>query len=177
MTALLFAIAACGLTGETGTAHFKPVDDQSAVPERYRLSERSFDYTIKPLRDLPVSGVEIYQVTFPSPVTTPTPENNTVYAEYYRPKGTGPFPAVIVLDITGGNQDLSRFIDRTLAQNKIAGLFVQMAYYGPRRPPGSKLRLLSTNIPQTMAAIRQTVLDCRCAAALLACRPEVDGQR
>jgi dipeptidyl aminopeptidase/acylaminoacyl peptidase len=52
-----------------------------------------------------------------------------------------------------------------------------MAYYGPRRPPGSPLRLLSPNIPQTMAAVRQTVLDCRCAAAWLAARPEVDSSR
>src|SRR5207302_366383 len=123
--------------------------------------------------DLPVSGIEVYQLTFPSPVTTPTPENNTVYAEYYRPKGEGPFPAVIVLDITGGDQSLSRFIARSLAQNKIAGLFVQMAYYGP----GRRLRMLSTNIPQTMAAVRQTVLDCRFAAAWLASRPEVDAKR
>ncbi len=183
MRQLSFAFAACCLlpaacySAETGTAHFQPIGDQSDIPDRYRLSERSFDYTMKPLRDLPVSGVEILQVTFPSPVTSATPENNTVYAEYYRPKGTGPFPAVIVLDITGGDQSLSRFIGRILAQNKIAGLFVQMAYYGPRRPPGSRLRMLSTDIPQTMAAVRQTVLDCRCAAAWLASRPEVDGQR
>ena len=132
---------------------------------------------MKPLRELPVCGVEISQITFPSPVTSPTPENNTVYAEYYRPTGTGPFPAVIVLDITGGDQSLSRFIARTLAQNRIAGLFVQMAYYGPRRPPGSKLRMLSTNIPRTMDAVRQTVLDCRYAAAWLASRPDVDDRR
>jgi dienelactone hydrolase len=177
MYAFLFCAAACGLAPETGSVCFKPVDDQANIPERYRLAERTFDYQMKPLRDLPVSGVEIYQVTFPSPVTSPTPENNTVYAEYYRPKGPGPFPAVIVLDITGGDQSLSRFIARTLAQNKIAGLFVQMAYYGPRRPPGSKLRMLSTNVPQTMAAVRQTVLDCRCAGAWLASRPEVDAKR
>jgi dienelactone hydrolase len=184
MRQFLFAIvhlavtAACGFATEPcGTVHFQPLDDQSNVPERYRLSERTFDYTMKLLRTLPVCGVEIFQITYPSPVTSPTPENNTVYAEYYRPIGSGPFPAVIVLDITGGNQELSRFIARTLAQNKIAGLFVQMAYYGPRRPPGSKLKMLSTNIPQTMAAVRQTVLDCRCAGALLAGRPEVDPQR
>src|SRR5207302_6640231 len=109
-------------------------------------------------------GVEVYQVTFPSQFASPRPENNTVYAEYYRPKGTGPFPAVIVLDITGGDQTLSRFIARTMAQNGIGGLFVQMAYYGPRRPAGSKLRMLSTDIPRTMEAVRQTVLDCRCPA-------------
>jgi dienelactone hydrolase len=178
MNTVFFAIAACGLAANpTGRVHFKPIGDQADIPERYRLDERNFNYTMKPLRDLPVSGVEIFQVTFPSPVTSATPENNTVYAEYYRPKGPGPFPAVIVLDITGGDQSLSRFIARTLAQNKIAGLFVQMAYYGPRRPPGSKLRMLSTNIPQTMEAVRQTVLDCRFAAAWLACQPDVDAQR
>ena len=83
--------SACGLApnhAEPSTS--TPIGDQSNVPERYRLSERTFDYTMKPIRDLPVSGVEILQVTFPSPVTSPTPENNTVYAEYYRPIGLGP---------------------------------------------------------------------------------------
>jgi dipeptidyl aminopeptidase/acylaminoacyl peptidase len=64
-----------------------------------------------------------------------------------------------------------------LAQNRIAGLFVQMAYYGPRRPPGSRLRLLSTDFRQTMDAVRQTVLDLRRAAAWLAARPEIDADR
>ena len=115
---VIFAATTCGLAANTGTVHFKPIGDQSDIPERYRFSERTFDYTMKPLRELPVSGVEISQITFPSPVTSPTPENNTVYAEYYRPTGAGPFPAVIVLDITGGDQSLSRFIARTLAQNR-----------------------------------------------------------
>ena len=48
-----------------------------------------------------------------------------------------------------------------------------MAYYGPRRPPGSKVRLLSTNIARTMDGIRQTVLDIRRAAAWLESRPEM----
>jgi dienelactone hydrolase len=183
LPAACLAVAACCLlptachSSESGTVRFEPIGDQSDVPERYRLAARTFDFTLTPKRDLPVSGIEIADLSFPSPVTSPAPENNTVYAEYYRPKGPGPFPAVIVLDITGGDQSLSRFIASTLAQNRIAALFVQMAYYGPRRPPGSKLRLLSTNVPQTMEAVRQTVLDCRCAAAWLASRPEVDAKR
>src|SRR5436309_10046963 len=52
-----------------------------------------------------------------------------------------------------------------------------MAYYGPRRPPGSNLRLVSTDLDLTKAAIRQTVLDLRLAAAWLEARPEVDRQR
>jgi dienelactone hydrolase len=126
---------------------------------------------------LPTSGLNIFAVRFPSPLTSPCPDNNTVYAEYYRPAGAGPFPGVIVLDITGGDQSLSRTIATCLAQNQIAALFVQMAYYGPRRPPGSKLRLLSTNIPRTMEAIRQTVLDIRRATAWLDARPEIDRTR
>jgi dienelactone hydrolase len=162
---------------EKGTVHFRPLDDQKNIPERYRLAEHDFDFTLEKKRELPLSGLEIHHLRFPSPVTTDAPENNTVFAEYYRPKGAGPFPGVIVLDITGGNQDLSRLIANCLAQNKIAALFVQMAYYGPRRPPGSKRRLMSTNFAQTIDNVRQTVLDVRRATAWLASRPEVDSKR
>src|SRR5438045_1981690 len=64
-----------------------------------------------------------------------------------------------------------------LAQNGAAALVVYMAHYGPRRPPGSKVRLLSANVERTLDGIRQTVLDCRCAAAWLAGRPEIDPDR
>jgi dienelactone hydrolase len=164
-------------TIEKGTFHFTPTGDQSNVPERYRLNERSFDYQMSPKRDLPNSGVRVFRVQFPSPVKSATPENNTVHAEYYLPDGKGPFPGVIVLDITAGNQALSRHLSIFLAQKKIAALFVQMAYYGPRRPAGSKLRLLMPNIQHSMDAIRQTVLDLRVAASWLESRAEIDGKR
>jgi dienelactone hydrolase len=162
---------------ETGNFRFTPVDDQKEVPERYRLAARTFDYEMSLKYDLPSVDVCVYRLRFPSPVVSPHPENNTVHAEYYRPAGDGPFPAVIVLDITAGDQSLSRGIATYLAHNRIAALFVQMAYYGPRRPPGSRLRLLSADIPRTMAAVRQTVLDLRAAAAWMASRPELDPRR
>jgi dienelactone hydrolase len=162
---------------ESGIVCFQPAGDAGAIPERYRLEAHTFSYEMAFKRDLPNSGFEIYHVRFPSPITSDCPENNTVNAEYYRPKGKGPFPGVIVLDITGGDQSLSRTIAASFAQNGIAGLFVQMAYYGPRRPPGSKRRLLSTNIAQTVAAVQQTVLDVRRATAWLAMRPEIDAHR
>jgi dienelactone hydrolase len=162
---------------EKGVVHLEPVGDQKDIPERYRLAATTFKFELEKKRDLPLSEVEIHHLRFPSPVTTDCPENNTVFAEYYRPKGPGPFPGVIVLDITAGNQDLSRLIANSLAQNKIAALFVQMAYYGPRRPPGSKRRLMSTNFVQTIDNVKQTVLDVRCATAWLAARPEVDPKR
>ncbi len=122
---------------ETGTVHFAPADDQKEVPPLYRLGPRSFDYTMKWMYNLPGYDIGVYDVRFPSAVESPTPENNTVYAEYYRPEGKGPFPCAIVLDITGGDQAISRVICTHLSRHGVAGLFVQMAYYGPRRPPGS----------------------------------------
>jgi dienelactone hydrolase len=163
---------------EKGTVPFTPQGDQKNVPEIYRLAAHRFDYELVSKRTLPVSGIELLELRFPSPVETPHKENNTVWAEYYRPlSAKGPVPGVIVLDITGGDQTLSRVISRHLAQNGIAALFVQMAYYGPRRPPGSSLRLLSTDLEHTFAAIRQTVLDLRRATAWLESRPEIDRTR
>jgi dienelactone hydrolase len=162
---------------EHGTIHFKALGDQQNIPVRYRLEEHMFEYDMALKNDLPNSGVEIHQVTFPSPVRSACPDNNMVHAEYYRPKSRGPFPGVIVLDITAGDQRLSRTIAACLAQNGIAALFVQMAYYGPRRPPGSKLRLLSMNILHTLEAVRQTVLDIRRATAWMEARPELDSRR
>lgn len=160
-----------------GTVAFRPTGDDSQVPPRYRLGAHEFDYELRPKQSFPASGFEVHELRFPSPVKSRHLENNTVHAEYYRPKQDGPFPCVIVLDITGGNQELSRTISRHLAQKGVGGLFVQMAYYGPRRPSGSKLRLVSTDVQHTMDAIRQTVLDLRCATAWMESRPEVDRSR
>lgn len=162
---------------EKGKARFEPVGEQKDIPERYRLEAHSFEWEMRVKKDLPGSKMVVYDVRFPSPVESKTPENNTVYAEYYRPRGEGKFPCVIVLDITAGDQNLSRTISTVLAQSNIAALFVQMAYYGPRRPPGSSLRLMSPSISHTVEAVRQTVLDIRRATAWMEARPEIDAKR
>lgn len=162
---------------EKRTVRFDLKDDQKTVPERYRLEPHSFDYEMKLARTVPNSKIDVYHVSFPSPVVTECTENNTVHADYYRPRDGGSFPCVVVLDITGGDQTLSRTISTVLAQNQIGALFVQMAYYGPRRPKGSRLRLLSLDYSHSLAAVRQTVLDLRRAAAWLESRPEVDPKR
>lgn len=162
---------------EKGTVRFQPAGDEKTIPERYRLPAHPFDWEMAKKSELAGSRVEIYRLRFPSPVKTDCVENNTVHAEYYRPVGKGPFPGVIILDITAGNQMLSRSIAAHFASNGVAGLFVQMAYYGPRRAANEDRRLLSPDYRQTMAAIRQTVLDLRCAAAWLEARPEIDAKR
>src|SRR5262249_22571464 len=135
------------------------------------------EYELVKKRDLPVNGVEVYQLRFPSPVKSRHPENNTVHAEYYRPRGDGPFPCVIVLDIMAGNPKVPRPVAPHVAQHGIASLFVQMPYYGPRRPAGGKVRLVSPDVRHTVEAVRQTVLDLRRATAWMESRREVDGKR
>ncbi|HEY3787349.1 MAG TPA: hypothetical protein VGL71_00785, partial [Urbifossiella sp.] len=160
---------------------FEPVaNEQTAVPERYRLAPLSFDYTLSLRYELRHSGVTVYNLAFPSPVKSSIPENNTVYAEFFLPisaSASQKAPAVIVLDILDGAAVVARGEAVWLAQHGVASLFVHMAHYGPRRPPGSKVRLLSPNIDQSLAAVRQTVLDCRCAAAWLANRPDIDANK
>jgi dienelactone hydrolase len=162
---------------EKGSFRFKPDGDQKDIPERYRLDERSFDYELSLKHELPSAEITVYRLTFPSPVETKLKENNTVHAEYYLPHGKGPFPAVIVLDILDGSQTVSRTIATHLAQHNIAALFVYMPYYGPRRSPGSDVRLLMPDIDHSVEAIRQTVLDLRAATAWLESRKEVDARR
>lgn len=183
LSAPLLALAFCSnIRAETpqlekGMSRFRVVGNQKNVPERYRLTDHTFDWEMQPKQPTGTNGVTVHHVRFPSPVETETKENNTVHAEYYRPKGDGPFPATIVLDVTAGDQQLSRIIAMHLASKGVAALFVQMAYYGPRRPAGSDLRLLSPNVPRTLDAIRQTVLDMRRASAWLEGRKEVDPKR
>ncbi len=177
---LLSAASLCAaepVTTEKGSFPFKPLDEQKTIPECYRLEERSFDYQLSLKHDVPEADLSAYHLTFPSPVVTELKENNTVHAEYYRPHGKGPFPAVIVLDILGGNETVSRTIAVHLAQHRIAALFVYMPYYGPRRTPGSSVRMLTPDIDHSLGAVRQTVLDMRAATAWLESREEVDKKR
>ncbi len=160
-----------------GEVKFVQTDEASGVPELYRLEDRTFPYELKPKYSLPNAEVDVFSLTFPSAVKTASAANNTVYAEYYQPRKAGKHPAVIVLDILDGAQVVSRAEALWLAQHDIPALVVYMAYYGPRREPGSKERLLSTDIEKTVANVRQTVLDCRLALAWLEARPEVDPKK
>lgn len=154
-----------------------PADDPAKVPEPFRLGEHTFPVTVAPKFDLKHSGVLVSTVTFPSPVTTPHASNNTVHCLYFRPKKPGKYPAAIVLDIMDGAQIISRGEAMWLAMNDVAALVVIMPYYGARRPAEGKLRLLSPDVPQSVENVKQTVLDCRRAAAWLAAQPEVNPDK
>src|SRR5687767_5472433 len=69
---------------QTGTVHYSPAADEETVAERFRLPEHVFDFRQAPL-ETSSEAIEIFELTFPSPVETPVPENNTVHCEYFRP--------------------------------------------------------------------------------------------
>src|SRR5262249_9369194 len=106
---------------EKGAVRFEPTNDEKCgVPQRYRMPAQTIEYTLTPQFELRNSGVDVYDLTFPSPVKSAVPENNTVYAEYFVPRGkTGPVPAVIVLDILDGAAVVSRGQAMWLAQHGV----------------------------------------------------------
>jgi dienelactone hydrolase len=161
---------------EIGEVAFS-ANQNSDVPERFRLDSHTFPYQLTRKHDLLHSEIEVSFLTFPSPVKSKHESNNTVHCEYYKPKGATKRPAVVVLDILDGAQVVGRAEALWLAQHNIPALIVHMAYYGPRRPTGSRERLLSPDVDQSVANITQTVLDCRRAFAWLETRPEVDPNR
>ena len=161
-----------------GQIEYAPAKDESGIPARFRLAEHTFEFEAHSL-GLDSRTLEVWDVTFPSPVKTVSARNNMVHCEYYQPKGIGKngdakAPAVIVLHILGGDFALSRIFCNALAQHGVAALFVKMPYYGPRRDPASKQRMISPDPRETVEGMTQAILDIRRATAWLAAREEVD---
>ena len=162
----------------TESVTFQSNDERDNTPERFRLASHTFEATVEPWLELEQSGVRVSKVRFESPVTSPHPINNTVHCEYYCPiQSTTARPAVLVLDILDGKQVVSRGEAVWLAQHNIPALVIYMAYYGPRRDPNDKTRMLMPDVEHSTAAMRQTVLDCRRATAWLSQQPGVDSNR
>jgi dienelactone hydrolase len=154
---------------------FRPTAAEAGVPEPFRLEAEVFGFEREEIRE--TDRYSVSAVRFPSPIRSPDPENNTVHAEYFRPKGPGRRPAVVVLHILGADFALSRYMAARLADRGVAALFVKLPYYGERRPPGREKRFLSTDVERSIGAMRQGVCDVRRAAAWLASRAEVDAER
>ncbi len=175
--ALLLALPAFAREAEAGTLKVPADDPKCDIVERFRLEDYKGDYRLALRYDLRHSGVTVYDLTFPSPVKTDIAENNTVHCEYFVPKEKGKRAAVLVLDIMQGNQIIARGEAMWLAQHGVAAMVVVLPHYNQRRAPNSKVKLVSADIVRTLEGVRQAVLDCRCAIAWLAGRPEVDAEK
>ncbi|MHC5540491.1 dienelactone hydrolase family protein, partial [Singulisphaera rosea] len=157
MQSLLLAIAmtVAPTPIERGQVAFRPTPAESSVPEQFRLSAEVFSFEAE-LR-LTHETYTVSAVRFPSPITTPDPENNTVHAEYFRPVGASKRPAVVVLHILGADFALSRYLAARLADRGVAALFLKLPYYGERRPARGEKRFLSTDMERSLLAMRQGV--------------------
>jgi dienelactone hydrolase len=145
-----------------------------------------FKYTLRLIEDVESGeedgqGVRVYRLTFPSPLETPWPENNSVPAEYYVPVGASPdekVPAAVVLDILDGSAIVPRMLARAAAHQGVAALYLPMPCYNVRRPKDNGHEKLLRDDPSRLGdGMRQTVMDVRRAKAILASRPEVDPHR
>jgi cephalosporin-C deacetylase-like acetyl esterase len=161
---------------QMGSVEFHSGANESSLPKPFQLERHSFQFQ---QAELPTSSrkMRISSVTFPSPVVTSQANNNTVHCEFFCPTQAGKKPAVVVLHILGGDFDLSRLFCRTLASNGVAGLFMIMPHYGPRREPGSPARMISIDPEETVRGMTQAVLDVRQAAAWLAAQDEIDASQ
>ena len=118
-------------------------------------------------------------VTFESAVTTPHPENNTVYARYFpattKPRADGTSKtrrAVVVTAQWNAGEDGHVGLCRLLQRIGISALRLTLPYHDRRKPPGLERAdyVISSNIAQTLQVCRQAVVDIRRAVAWL------DGQ-
>lgn len=120
-------------------------------------------------------------LSFPSPVKSPWPANDTVYAHLVAKKGTEGAPAVLVLPVMAAPNVWieTRFIER-FARDGFCVLWLEMPTQFRRRPDPSQPsgQAFLGRTPKSLARnFRQSILDARRALDVLAARPEADAQR
>ena len=122
----------------------------------------------------------VYRLTYPSPVTSPLAQNNTIPAELYLPKGiepgSKPRPAVICLHILGGGFELTRLQCTALAARGIPAIWFKLPYYAERGTPSGP-RALAADPRLFNKALAQGVEDVRRTVDVLASRPEVNPRQ
>jgi dienelactone hydrolase len=110
-------------------------------------------------------------LTFPSALSTPHPENNTVYCRLFRPSpARRSRAAVLVLPQWNADAGGHLGLCRLLAMNGMTALRLSLPYHDNRMPPELQRAdyIVSSNVARTVQICRQAVLDARRAIAWLA---------
>lgn len=111
------------------------------------------------------------ELTFPSALTTPHPENNIVRARFFRadPRGTHR-RAVVILPQWNADSQGHVGLSRLMARFGISALRLSLPYHDARMPAELTRAdyIVSSNIVRTAQVCRQAVLDARRAIAWLA---------
>jgi len=128
------------------------VEDAIARSEEFFSYRKPADYVLE-------GGV----LTFTSPVASPYPENNKVYADFF-PARPDQGRAVLVLPQWNADQTAHVSLCRLLNSFGITALRLSLAYHDRRRPAGCPRAdyHVSANLGRTIHACRQSVADARC---------------
>jgi pimeloyl-ACP methyl ester carboxylesterase len=126
--------------------------------EAVAASDRFF--TPPPSTDYAFDG---FHLSFPSPLESADPENNTVHARYFPAGGR---LAVIVLPQWNAQLDSHIGLCRILQRFGISSLRLSLPYHDARRPRHMERAegLVGPNIGQTLATNRQAIMEVRLAA-------------
>jgi dienelactone hydrolase len=138
-----------------------------ADTDAFYTPEPTTDYTL-------ISGSDGDRfLRFPSALTTPHPENNTVTGRLFPAKSHGPStrgPAVLVLPQWNADPEGHLGLCRLIAMNGMTALRLSMTYHDTRMPPELHRAdyIVSSNVARTVQVCRQAVLDARRSIAWLA---------
>ncbi|NLF92246.1 MAG: acetylxylan esterase [Oligosphaeraceae bacterium] len=126
------------------------------------------------------TAISTYKITFPSPIRTSLPENNTVPGELFLPRaaeddrGSHSLPAVLVFHILHGNYELERLLCGSLARAGIPAMFCKMPYFDERAGQAGRGAIFaSTDV--FLESFTQGQADARRAIDLLTSLPAVDA--
>ncbi|MCA1615664.1 MAG: abhydrolase domain-containing 18 [Acidobacteria bacterium] len=114
-------------------------------------------------------------LTWTSAVETPSAENNTARAHFFREQTRAGRPrrarrAVVILPHWNAKEGAYFELARIFARLGIAALRLTLPYHEARRPPdlGRADHLVSPNVGRTLQSMRQAVVDTRAAVGWLA---------
>lgn len=138
---------------------------------------KPFEYVLS-LKEAGIS-LDIYKISYPSPVKALDSSNDQVHGEFFLPKGLkagGGHPAVLVLHILHGNFALERMICSTLAGNGIPAMYITMPYYGQRGGGKGRMQMMASK-EVFISTLKQGLEDMRRGVDVLCSRPEVDPNK
>jgi hypothetical protein len=152
-----------GIHGAAANDPFAALDDWAARA----VNESESFFALEPCHDYALNGDTL---SFPSAVTTPHEENNTVRARYFPdPSPRGRRRAVLVLPQWNADSEGHVGLCRLLNRFGITALRLSLPYHDSRMPPELKRAdyIVSSNVGRTAQVCRQAVLDARRAIAWL----------
>jgi hypothetical protein len=146
-----------------------PWDEKASHDPHQRLAELSRSIVQDSDAFFGYTAPAVFQLAgrvlrFASPVVTPWPENNTVWAEWF-PARRANGRAVLVLPHWNARPASYTWFCRLLNLFGLSALVMALPCHGRRRPSGAcgAEYVVSANIGRTIACARQAVIDARCS--------------